>query len=203
MTPNCRAPSSSRVSPMSGLNLCFRKRGMGEIHTKRPEEGTGSGARAGRRDRDKGLPPAKAQVQSHTRETQIGLKTKKLSLLGCRLRQTAAEPKRVHWWWVSGRGRAQSLALQTVADRRSWPCGGHWAGATGSACLQGCEPGSGWEEPGRAAALSGRSASARRLHRHPASTSLALPSDVLNPHNHRRGQPIVTASLTTPATPKK
>lgn len=40
-------------------------------------------------------------------------------------------------------------------------------------------------------------------HRHPASTSLALPSDVLNPHNHRRGQPIVTASLTTPATPKK
>ena len=83
MTPNCRAPSSSRVSPMSGLNLCFRKRGMGEIHTKRPEEGTGSGARAGWRDRDKGLPPVKAQVQSRTRETRISLKTKKLSLLGC------------------------------------------------------------------------------------------------------------------------
>lgn len=48
--------------------------------------------------------------------------------------------------------------------------------------LQGCEPGSTWEEPGRVAALSCRSASVRRLH--PA--SLALPSDVLNTHNHRR-----------------
>lgn len=89
MTPNCRAPGSSRVSPMSGLNLCFRRRRIREIHTKKPEEGTGSGARAGRRDRDKGLPPVKAQVQSHTRETRIGLKTKKLSLLGCHLQQTA------------------------------------------------------------------------------------------------------------------
>lgn len=63
MTPNCRAPGSSRVSPMSGLNLCFRKRGMRELHTRRPEEGTGSEARAGRRD--KRFPPESPSSESH------------------------------------------------------------------------------------------------------------------------------------------
>ena len=146
------------------------------------------------------IPSVKAQVQSPTRETSW-FEDKEVvpafspptdSLTSQQLRQSVCTGG-------DREGEAQSLASQSVADGRSWPCGGHWAGAAAAVSLQGCEPGRGWEEPGRAAALSRRSASVRRLHL----ASLALPSDVLNTDNHRRRTVRRHRFTDDPSTPKK
>ena len=95
-------------------------------------------------------------------------------------------------------GEAQSLASQTVADGRSWPCGGHWAGAAAAVSLQGCEPGP-----------DGRSQGGRRHYpaaqhlrgaciRHPS----LYPVTFLTLTTTAGGQSIVTASLMTPAPPR-
>lgn len=65
MTPQLQGSKQLQGEPYEWPEFMFQKEGDGEIHTKRPEEGTGSGARAGREGQGQGPLRESFQVQSH------------------------------------------------------------------------------------------------------------------------------------------